>query len=85
MTDPSRLRVGVASVTVEHLGTHEPTKAQIDKALADGGYEGFTVVSGQYVSGGPSTLNLEPAEQETPAEDAPKPAKKAAPKPEGQA
>lgn len=77
---PSRACVGTNSVTVEHPGTHEPTQAQIQAALAKAGHEGFVVVSGEYVSGGPSTLNVEPA----PTEDAPKPAKKAAPKPEGE-
>lgn len=69
MTDPNRMRVGTNSVTVEHPGTHEPTKAQIDAALAKADLAGFEVVSGEYVSGGPSTINVQPAKAEEPAEE----------------
>lgn len=61
---PDRARVGTNSVTVEHPGTHEPTKAQIDEALKEAGHEGFEVVSGTYVSGGPSTINVQPAQED---------------------
>ena len=68
---PSRARVGTNSVTVEHPGTREPTKAQIDAALAEADLAGFEVVSGEYVSGGPSTINVQPAKVEDPAEQTP--------------
>lgn len=61
---PDRSRVGTNSVTVEHPGTHEPTKEQIDQALEAEGLAGFEVVSGEYVSGGPSTINVQPAQAE---------------------
>jgi hypothetical protein len=68
MTEPDRDRTGVASVTVEHPGTHEPTQAQIDEALKAAGHEGFRVVSSVITSGGPSTLNVEPEPHDPPAE-----------------